>query len=240
VSSTEALDTAYSELQNLSIPLTVKVKNVDLDEYFPTIGDLIQIQDREEKVLKTIIDCDASTGWTNASSDSADYTSGSGSLSFSSSSSGDQMTYDFGVTEQFRYPERIGYMIKASETGTYLEMGMSNSSSTLFDSPTPVPIYTSGVWQYKDFPRATGFRYFGLNTSSGVGGTSTVKLDEVSMYLWDRRIYEANVVKATISITAKNDRLCQLTLNEYDEEANAEQIEIEKRVDSIETVNQST
>lgn len=240
VSSTEALDLAYSKLTNLQIPLTVMIDNVNLDEYFPTIGDRLQVQDQEERVLKTIIDCDASTGWTNASSDATDYIEGSGSVSFAASSSGDQMYYDYGYTESFRYPERLGFMIKGSVTGTYLELGMSNDSSTIFDNATPVPIYTAGVWQYRDFPRTSGFRYIGLNTSSGVGATSTVKLDQISMYLWDRKIYEGNIVKAKLRITHQNDRLCSITLNEYDEEANTDQINLEKRVDTIESVNQST
>jgi uncharacterized protein involved in tolerance to divalent cations len=238
--TSEALDEAYAELTELTIPETIEVNNFNMDTYFPVIGDRLQVQDQEERVLKTIIDCDNSSGWTNASSDATDYCEGSGSLSFSSSSSGDAMYYDFGVAEYFRYPERVGFMIKASEIGTYLELGMSNYSSTLFNTTSPVPIYTAAVWQYKDFPTSSGFRYIGLNTSSAVGATSTVKIDQVSMYLWDRKIFEGNIVKAKIKITAENDRLCNITLTEYDEEANADKIEIMKQVDIINTVNQST
>lgn len=240
VGSTEALDNAYSRLVNMGVPESVQITNFNLDRYFPVIGDRLQVQDEEEKVLRTIIDCDASTGWTGGSSDASDYVEGSGSISFSSSSSGDQIYYDFGQAENFRSPERVGMMIKASETGTYLELGMSNDSSTIFDTTTPIPIYTAGVWTYRDFPRTTGFRYWGINTSSGVGATSTVKVDQVSMYLWHRKIFEGNIVKVNITISSQNDRLCTITLNDYDEEANKDMLDLEKRVDSIEAVNQST
>lgn len=240
VSSTEALDAAYSELTSLSIPQTINVNGFNLDRYFPVIGERMQVQDHEEKVLKTIIDCDSTTAWTGVTADTTDYVEGSGSLSFAASSSGDKIVYDFGAVESFRLPERIGMMLKASVTGTYLELGMSNDSSTLFDNATPVPIYTAGVWQYRDFPRTTGFRYWGLNVSSGVGSTSTVKVDQISSYLFDRKIYTGNIVKLAFEINSANDRLANVTLSEYDEEANTENMRMQKRVDSIETVNQST
>lgn len=240
VSSTEALDLAYSHLTSQIIPETISVKNFNVDRKFLGIGERIQVQGAEEKVLKTIVDCDSTTNWTGATLDTTDYTEGSGSISFSASSSGDQIVYDFGEVENFRYPERFGMMVKGSVVGSYLELGFSNDSSTLFDNAIPVPIYTAGVWQYRDFPRTTGFRYWGLNTSSGPGSVSTVKVDQISAYLFDRKLYTGNVVKMDLDISPENDRLCNLTLSEYDEIANQNAIDLQKRVESIETVNKST
>ena len=81
-----------------SIPQSISAQ-IDLEQYFPEIGDLITIEDEPEEILKEIITCESTTNWTDGDCtialDSADYVKGSGSVEFSGTGSPSSIIYDF-------------------------------------------------------------------------------------------------------------------------------------------------
>jgi len=240
MSSSEALDFAYSKLTNLEVPISIRVTNVNMDYYIPAIGDYIQVQDEEEKVIRTIIDCDSVTGWTGATIDTADYCEGSASIYFTATSSGNSMYYDFGSLKKWRYPSRLGFMIKGTVVGEYLEWSYSNDSSTLWDNAKNIKIDSANVWEYTDYSHTDNFRYIGIRCTSSPTSPSDINIDQVCLFSGYREIYENNIKQINFKISEFNDRLCHFTAGQYEQQISEEEQELRFKVENIETISYST
>lgn len=257
-----ALAIAYAQLTALSIPETIKCKNIDITQYFPNIGEKIKIQDKTELVLRTIIDCDSIDYWQGAgtvSLDEDDYKEGDGSITFTNSVSSIDYWYDFRRHERWYYPQKLGFMIKSDYAGDYLEcsvgrylngacgvstcsvgtcsIGLSEVSDYLWETTYRINIFTGALWQWFDVDMSNDFRYFGIRFREAPPASTTVNLDKISLYLFHRNEYTANVVKAKFKIDAKGSE-CDLELNNYDIFANDEIFEIERQIEKLEAIQQ--
>lgn len=258
--NSEALGIAYSYLTAQTIPVSVKLADVNLEVYFPQIGDMITVQDLEEKVLRNIIDCETTTNWTGATLDTADYTEGSSSITFSGSASPTDIVYDFGKIERWYHPEKIGFMIKGTYAGDYLEAsvasyrnggygagtyganeygtGQSEANDYLWETTYIINIFTGGLWQWFEAAMTSNFRYFGIRFRSTPTAASTINIDEISLFLFHRNTYTQNVVQAKFQITEKGENV-DVSLNEYDLQANDEIFAIERQLEKLEAVQQA-
>lgn len=254
--NTEALVMAYAELTALSLPESIVCEDVDLTQYFPVIGERLTIQDIEDLILRIIIDCDSITDWNGATAETTDYKEGSGSIKFTGTGSPTEMIYDFGRIEHWYNPEKLGFMIKATRAGEYLECstgevkrsaglsiagigtaGRGDTSLTgLGDTLYKIQIHNNNLWQWFDVDFISNFRYFGINFHDTVAST-TVIIDQISLYLYDRSVYTANVRKAKFTIESKGTK-CNMTLNNYDDQLNDEYFDWIRKVEKLEAIAQ--
>jgi hypothetical protein len=260
----EALDIAYAELlASNSIPVTINVKNVNPDVYLARIGQKISVQDRDEYQQRTIINCDSITNWTGPSLDTSDYVEGSGSVQFSGTTTGQSILFDFGNNQKWNNPIKIGFMIKTTKAGNYLEWstgdnvpivgggvwggslwgagkwgGTSTYAAPIWTNTKAFNLASAGVWSYKEFlVLESDFRYFGIRWTADV--TATINLDRVQLYLVAHPIYSYNVVQAKFDLK-NGDINCNINLNEYDLQANDEFFESEKRIRALEYISANT
>lgn len=271
-SDSEALDIAYQNLVvETETPQNIKVKNFDINELLDSvgtnpIGKLIKVQDREEIILRTIINCNALTNddtsttiydsgaWSGATIDTSDFVDGSGSITFSSGS----IVYDLGNIISFKEPTRIGFMIKSTIAGNYLEMSTGQEingwgagtwglgawgintfgSDDLWNTTREINIPTGSVWTFIDVPIIdTELRYFGIRFTDST--SATINVDRIQMYLPARSEYEQNIIKASFVI--QNDLLnTSVDMNKYALQANDLLFIADKKIDKLEAIAQQT
>lgn len=265
-STTEALEMAYANLQaNAVIPTNIKLKEVRLDKYFPVIGDRLQVQDRNEIIRRQVVFCDSLTNdddtfnlngsWSGATLDTTDFTDGSASVKFTSSSAGTEMSYSFGDTIIIKEPFLMNFMIKSNFAGNYIELevgekdGWSSGSwsratwsrnATTLNDIYKINIASGNVWQLIQIPFTdTQLTRLTFRFSSTPPGSSTVKVDNIGLFMQHREVYEANVVKASFTIDQMGAK-CDVSLNDYDVFANDDLFRYERKIAKLEEISQDT
>lgn len=263
LSDTLALDWAYAKLGIQQVKETITLNNVDLDRYEPTIGDKITAQDVQNNVLYTIVNCDSTTGWTsNCSLDTTDFCEGTASIKATLTTIGQIMTYTFTGQKIYYYPEKLGMMIKSTQSGQYLRIVVSyDSTYTLYgyssgsysdgpysegDSVGPATSSTTSTWII-NLTAASIWQYFSVESTSPISsisleayaavpsGTAQVNIDRIQLYGPYRNIYTDNVVQAQFSINTDSEKV-QVKLNNYDPQANQTLFELETSVKILEAV----
>lgn len=263
-SDSEALDFAYADLKaNAVIPESIKLKNFKFDQLFPKIGKRYKVQDRTEYIRRRIINCDSLTAdddtfesekglWSGATIDTNDFTSGTGSVTFSASSIGDTIEYRFGSETTFLAPLKLNFMLKGGVAGSYLgiEAGIFVAGSAwssgawgsggLGWSVTKTPVFTDivniptgAVWAFYEYAfTSTKIQYIRFTVTSLPSQTSQINLDNIGLFLPHRKEYEASVVQANFTIK-KDEVDCDLKLNDYDLLANDDLFISEKELDKL-------
>jgi len=149
----EALDIAYGDLKaKANVPQITNVKDVNLDYFFPTIGQKIKIQDKIEYIRRTIINCDALNNddntminggvWNNATLDSVNYVTNAQSVKRSVITAYDDIFYDLGKITKFTNAVKIGFMIRSSQATDKLEWSTGDSIAGSWGIGT----WSSGTW----------------------------------------------------------------------------------------------
>jgi len=253
VSSTTALNWAYADLETNAVQnQTIQVKGVRIDKYNGSIGEYIKVIDDYERALITIEDCDSTDGWTNTTNYTDDFVEGTGCQQMIGSDSVNSAIYkDFGEVKRYWNIEHLEFMVFSDEdNGNTLQVGLSNDSSTLWNNPYEIYIDSIVVWERKQIAiTETEFRYIGFRMKGkrevirnwhvvgvSVFGESAYpslytinRFDRLRLYTWTRNEYEGNIVKIKKKIDRKGVDV-QLTLNDYDLQANDDLFAIENEV----------
>jgi hypothetical protein len=263
-SDAEALAFAYADLTSQTIPQSISAE-IDITQYFPEIGDKITIEDETEEVLKEVVDCESITNWTagdcTITLDTTDYTKDSGSITFAGTGSPTSVIYDFGSIQRWVGLTRMGVMIKGTYAGDYLEIstglyknaaagmgtcssgicsqGQAEASDYLWETTYPLEIYSSSVWQWVDFEFTSNFQYIGIRFKSAPTASSTINIDQISIYCFGRTQYTSNIVQANFTIDQGSEQ-CKIKLNDYEVTANDEIFLLERNLEKIETVSTDT
>ena len=260
----DALDIAYQNLvYNSKTPLTIKLSDIDLDRYYPQIGDLITVEDETEYTMRTIINCDSLTNddttiqnagfWSGATIDTTDFITNSSSITFT-----DEAIYDFGHLIRFYNPIKIGFMLKSDTAGAILQVdtgktidgygleaygskgyGLSDLETIdLWYNPKNIMIPNVGTWTYYDYniESSPEIQFFGIRFIDGA--SAKVSIDRIQLYLPHRTRYTANVVKCNFLIGADSEN-CDIELNDYDLQANDLLFKTNKRIEILESIQQS-
>jgi hypothetical protein len=257
LSDAAALNLAYQTLiSDTETPETITAKDLDINLYFPVIGDYCKFQDRPELILQTIIDCESLTGWSNVTLDT-DSVEGNKSVTFDYSDTTTIYKFDFGEIKRYLSPEKIGFMVKSDIAGDYLDFstgagltkgvlgacseGACSSSETqtnyLFETIYPVYIPNAGAWIYNEFSLENneisqiGFRF----NSAPPGGTASINIDRIQIYVYYRSEYTGNIVRASFELT-ENGENCSLEAGQYDLQANDELFQINRDIEKIKAV----
>ena len=273
----ECLRIAYDDLKaNAVLPETTSISSINLESYYPKIGEYIVVQDKPEYIRKNIINCDSLIKddntmlnhgrWFLASLSDIEKIEGSNSITFKSNKIGDGIIYDFERIVKFFQPIKIGFMIKQSIAGNYLELGIGdyfnngwasgvwsfgkwseNIDNTglqkLFDTTAQIYVPNGDKWKYLDFPMSelsinpSQFRYFGLRTHTVPPEEITIYIDRIDLYLYDRSVYTGNVIQQNITIDV-NGYNCDIKLNQYDLQANDAQFKNEKLLELLQNLAQ--
>lgn len=255
----EALEIAYADLvAKAVIPKTTQIKNLSLDEYFPVIGEKIKTIDVTELIPRNIISCDTVLNWSGGTLDTTYYLDGLGSIKFDSVST-PQIVYDFGKIEKWNHPQKIGFMLRTSCAGQYLEWSVgkytggyssgaygagkysgdiASATDYLWNETQNIYISTGSVWSWHEFELTDDFRYFGIRFN----GTPSVSpcyvwLDGVYLFLYDKSSYEGNVVLAKFKIDSKGNSHCDVTLDAYNLQANDALFRATRKIEQLEAIN---
>ena len=266
--NTKALEFAYADLiANTAIPETIKLKNYRFENVFPTIGKKYKVQDRVEFIRRQILDCEALTNdddtfqggaWTGATLETADFTTGSGSVRFTGTEIADEMSYAFTNTVKLLKPLKISFYLKSETYGDFLQLDIDG---TTYDINIP----SADVWWYYDFEftattideikfvyvnapsggQSNGWSIETSTDSSWSTGTwsantttsfsNTVYIDNIGLFLPHREEYEASVISASFEITGPNIK-CNVKLNEYDLFANNELFRLERKLEKQQAI----
>jgi hypothetical protein len=259
VSDTEAKDLAYAALQAQTVGLTIDVKNLDIDVYRPAIGDLVRIEDKEEKVIKQIISCDtltqsedeyyqagswSDTGHGTIALDETNFKEGTGSVKFIGSALNHGIIYTFDDIQRFSGLEKICFMIRSDNALLDGELiwsvgesagGAPTSSGDLFHVEIPIIISSLDTWQYYEASLTDNFKYFGLRFTTAPSSATTVNIDQISIYADSKIVYEGNV-KQINYVVDQNGYSCHIKLSEYDLMANDVFFDMDKKLNKLETI----
>jgi hypothetical protein len=264
VSSSFALDLVYSDLQNQArLSTSVTLRNFRIDKFNPAIGNFIKCVDDNEIQLKTIIDCDSTSGWDAVSLESDDYVEGTNAINYveKDSTAVNLVTYDFGEVKRYKKLDSISFMTKSNqETGRVLDFGLSTSTSTPFANSYQVNLNDVKVWEWKNIPTTVlDFRYLsyklrntstkarmfnvvgrmGIGEGFALGNYNSILLDRIQVYAYDRPEYEGYVVQKDWTID-KNGVTVDVTFGDYIDQTNQELFELRKELEDMKTIQQST
>jgi hypothetical protein len=264
LSDAEALDYAYAKLQaETQIPLSINMSNLDLSRYYPQVRHLVKCQDRTETILRTIIDCESTTGWSGdvtISLDTDDYCEGSGSISCEFTGAVHNISYDLSELKHWKNIQKIGFMMKADYAGDYLELFAYSGESPTIDSMTNTidsytnyidvigstydftqtfHIPTGAVWTYYEFDVSEypAFRFVGIRCIDSPPASSTINIDRIQIYDDYRTEYEANVREVKFIIDSGGGK-CEAVLNKVNSGANDLLFALDEKIKRIEAVNQ--
>jgi len=257
----DGLSLAYSKLTAQFIPETIRINNFDFSAgYFPSIGDLIQVFDKQDRRLETIIDCDDTDDWTGTvAQDTSDYVEGSASLKMVTSTLNDYMQYNFDNTQYYNQPTRLQFMIKSTLPGSIYTLtltggsdiidysygagiygdgawGTGGDASDATESQTVqvITIYSSNVWQLVDIPWTSSFHTFRLEYTTDVGSVQ-VNIDRIQILKVFNKSYQDNVVEYDVEVTPDGVN-GTVKLKTIDKLANDELFAAEKRVSELQGI----
>jgi hypothetical protein len=264
----EALDIAYANLvYQAQISNPVSIKGLDPTLYFPIIGKKIKAESSTEKVMKIICDCDSVIGWSGyVSEDIAYYTSGDGSIKISIPNPYLILTilptdfvFDLGEYKRYLYAEKIGFMLRASASGDYLEfstaryrngvhgnnvhgvgihgVGTNQGSDYLWETTKKIHVASGNCWFYYEFNLADiDFRYIGFRLYDLPGMFPLqINIDEIQLYTYTRNIYEGKIVSAKFKMDSSGIK-CDLEINDYNKFANDQVFANEKKIRQLEVI----
>jgi len=265
LSDAQALAYAYAKLTAQEALTTVTVNDIDLSVYNPDIGDLIDIQDREQTILIEVVDCDSTTGWTGATLETTEYVAGTGSVKFTATNAGDEMEYAFDGQTMWKNQQKLGFMCRASESGTYLSVDLSyetdyynygygsgyysegaygegdtdgtESSKTVFTNT--VNITAANVWNYYSFESTLPISQIRFYANAAPASPATVYIDRIQIYCDYRTRYNNNIVQINYSITPARDKVSML-LNSYDKYSNDALFRYDKQIRTLESALRSS
>lgn len=263
-----AKDLAYADLQGQAeLSTNIKLKDFRFDKYNGEIGQLLRVVDDYERILITykttdsLEITDSTTGWTgNVNNYTDDFVSGNASLQLVASGQREDAFYDFGEVLRYKTLEKIIFMIQSMEdTGDLIQVGLSNTTATLWDNPYNIFVNSENVWEMKEFtPDEKEFRYLGVRLNNIIRDGSKLNLSgetragsyispSFSEYFFDRfqaftRIRneaEGNIVQKKYKLDRKGDSM-QMVLGDYELQDNQELIDLNKELDKIKQIQQTT
>lgn len=189
------------------------------------------------------------------------YTEGTGALYFSGSLIDTGIIYDFGELIHWYYPEKLLFMLRSDVVGQFMAFSTAKeyggwsgdtwcgdawcdseiTSDYLFETTTEFNIPTGGVWKvYSLDITDTDWQYLSFYFKTAPGSTATIYIDQIQLFCYHRQTYEACIVKAKFNISKANDRLCQITLNEYNMDANDVLWAYERQIEKLEAIAANT
>lgn len=249
-------DYAYSDLQAQALlGESITLKDFRIDKYDPAINTYIKVIDATEKQLKTLVNCDSITNWSAGTLYTDDYIEGSGCVQIIGSNPTDSETYyDLGEIKRFKKLEKINFMVKSDEdVGEVLQFGLSENSSTLWDNPYSVFINDTDIWELKEImPDESSFRYVGFRLKNSrdtkrqfnllgrnmLGSYAQPSLytefliDRIQTFAFNYNEYEGLVVQKKYKIDNKG-LTCDITLSDYDNQANQRFFDLNKEVENL-------
>jgi len=170
--------------------LTMKIENIDLSKYIPTVGDRVLGEDDFKKSMFIAIDCDSTTGWTNttlAATHGKD--SGNAIKLFTAASNS---VYDFGRDVEYYKQEKIGFYIKAP-VGTAITVSFYPETGTPSYAVFNIEIADNNVLSYYDFDVTWAFRYVTFTYVTG-----NIYIDDLQVYGETKKQVVASVKKINI------------------------------------------
>lgn len=264
VSSTDALTWAYALLQTYSPKTNITVNNINLDRYEPYIGQLVQVQDREDYELTTKITCDSTTGWKGATLDTTTFVEGTGSVKFTSAVSGAYMEYVNTSWIALYHAQKIGFMVYATNAGSYLTVkiytgyeltqygagvgtagaGTAGIGDTTVTTQTytitsqVIIIQSANVWTYQDFAYTGNIYKIKFEFTSTPPSSTTVYVDRIQVYQLYRAVYTNNVVQIDYEISPEQENVTAHLLS-YDTKANDQLFALQQSNDNLTTISSS-
>lgn len=241
LSDVEALDYAYAKLQTLTPIENIDVKNINLDFYEPKIGDLIQVEDRIEKILKTIVDCESTTGWTGTYSvtvDVAEYVEGIGSIKGTLEIVDDYIYYEFDPIYRAKSISKIGMMIKSDMSGSFLRIKLYYDEINFEYKNINIP--SANVWNYFEISYThPTIKYIYFVPTGNLTAVAEIHVDRIQIQDFERNFYTENIVQINYNITPDTEEV-NFQLKNYQFEANKLLFDMEKNIKILENINKSS
>lgn len=189
------LDWAYEHLKkHVDTVTSVKIKNIALERYFPSIGKTIMVEDGFKRTMELMIDGDSTAGWVNCSVATEEGKDKSSAIKlFDDGVSGS--VYDFERPVQYYKQAKIGFYIKGP-IDTIMKVAFS-----LTDTPTEFfqfSISDDNVLCYRDFDVKDPFRYIVFEY---VGGD--IYIDDIMVFCETKKQKVTTVKKLSVTWNGK-------------------------------------
>jgi hypothetical protein len=234
---TAGLDFAYNSLLAQSVPVTANITNLDYSRKPVHIGQYIRVWTNESLINNTIIDCETTDNWSGDVSTSTDHVEGAKSIQFTAdiSKGSGWAVYTFPGTIRWRKPEKIGFFIKATQPGDYLEFswgsylsgygmndyglgdyGLDGEGQGLWDNVETVFINGVGEWVniVVEGDNLDTMKYFGIRRKSGNTTDAVINIDNVYLVQYTNKYYDLNVIQIDFNLDSD---LVNVKLGEFEE-----------------------
>jgi hypothetical protein len=263
LSVNEALEYAYAKLLTMAVERRIEIKNIDLDQFEPVVGNLIRVQAQEKETIQTIIDCDSLTNWTGATLDTTDYIENTASITATIENIGDGVSYSFGAMKNYKAIQKFGFMLKSDYSGNILDitisygqnmsdyvvgagvcgagecginaMDESQTESAETITNNSLNISSSNIWQLFEFEATSGLYKIEWALNQDLPVPAIINIDRIHIYNTDRLQYEDNVVSIKYKITPANENIT-VQLSSYNFAANQKLFEFDKKISILEAV----
>lgn len=187
-----ALNWAYEYLKKQAAEVeTVKLQDINLENYVPMIGNRILAEDELKKTMFVAVDCDSTTNWTNVSLETGQGLNGNSAIKLFNDGSNNSY-YDFGRAIEYYKQERIGLYVKAP-VDTVLEVAFSNSLTPDSSEFMMFAVSDDSLYVYNDFEFKSEFQYIHFKYVAG-----DIYLDDIQVFCEHKRQITTTIKKVSL------------------------------------------
>ena len=261
---------AYADLEGQAqLSTSIKFKGFRFDKYDAAIGDYIKATDDYEKILTTLTTTDGVTEITDTTDNwsgnvfrfTDDFVSGDACLQMVLANKANDVIYDFQETQRYFSIDKMVFMFQSDEDiGDLFEVGLAETTATLWDSPYNFFVNDSDIWEMKEIEISeTAFRYLGfrlktdrnINRQLNLVGRnragsyaepsifSEYFLDRIQFFTWKRNEAEGNVVQKKYKLDIKGDRM-DMIVGDYGLQDNEELMDLNQELENIREIQQES
>lgn len=230
-----ALDYAYQQIKSQQIEKTITITGLNVEKYYPHIGDLIQVEkEYGKKILWTLCDCEATSKpnewrWLGATKDETKAIEGTSSLKLQASIAGGA---SFSIIPQFsvlfdgiEFIEFYCYLGDNQPTTlNILPLGSGYTGGTVTVTLTP------NLWQRVKIPITGSFYGIRFDTASW-----NVNIDRIKVYSYCKQTFRGNIKEVSWTVDGKGSQ-CDVTLGNYDVSVNDTLQSLEWKLKMLENI----
>jgi hypothetical protein len=266
--SSEVKTYAYGKLLAQQVPENIKIRNIDIRKYDLKIGEKIKIYDNAEMQLRQISNCestlysnssdywqngywsdvDGGTGSTqivNCEKNTDYYVESTASIRCTLWNKESRTAYvKYNVILYNRDLTKISFMIR-TDSPFVLIFSYYRDGNYEFKYTR---IYQPGIWNFVEMsiPKLTSIidndnivnLFFGCNTTTHPSTGFYVWIDDIRIYSYNNKFYEGNVISLDYEVNNNNWYHYDAELGDYDNIMNDDLFGIEKKLETIESVQQ--
>jgi hypothetical protein len=230
LSDTTALDWAYEVLKKQGENReTVKLTDINLEKYFPDVGDRILAEDDFKRSMFIAVDCLTDTGWDNVTEATGEGLNNTDCIKLFADDTNNSV-YDFGRPVQYYKQEKIGLYVKA-QIDTVIEVAFSNDSPPDASEWFMFAISDDEVFVYVDMEYKDEFQYIHFKYVAG-----DIYVDDIQVFCESKRQIETTIKKVSLKWDEKGID-CSIDCGDIKNPETDELNKLSRKIKILEAIN---